>query len=127
MIEWRTMKIIQVFDPPMCCSTGVCGPTVDPKLVRFAASLHWLTNHGIRVERFNLSQQPQAFAANESVKAALHTEGNACLPLVLVDGVVVSRGVYPDRKHLADFVGLAEQFAAEAASEPALTLPVFQG
>jgi hypothetical protein len=61
------------------------------------------------------------------VKAVLQTEGNACLPLVLVDGVVVSRGVYQDRKHLADFAGLAEQFAAEAANDPAPTLPVFQG
>jgi hypothetical protein len=121
------MKTIQVFDPPMCCSTGICGPTVDQKLVRFAASLHWLTNHGIRVERFNLSQQPQAFVANDAVRAALHTEGNACLPLVLVDGVVVSRGVYPDRKHLADFTGLAGQFAAESADEPAPSLPVFPG
>ena len=121
------MKTVQVFDPPMCCSTGVCGPTVDPKLVRFAANLHWLVKHGVRVERFNLSQQPQAFAANEVVKSALQSDGNACLPLVLVDGVVVSRGVYPDRKHLAGFAGLAEPFAAEAANEPAPSLPVFQG
>jgi len=30
---------IQVLDPPRCCSTGVCGPNVDPELVRFAADL----------------------------------------------------------------------------------------
>ena len=24
---------IEFFDPPMCCSTGVCGPTVDLTLV----------------------------------------------------------------------------------------------
>jgi hypothetical protein len=49
------------------------------------------------------------------------------LPLVLVDGEVMSRGVYPDRKHLADFAGLAEQYAAESANEPAPPLPVFPG
>jgi hypothetical protein len=118
------MTTIQVFDPPMCCSTGVCGPAVDPKLVRFAGNLHWLANHGIRVERFNLTQQPQAFAANEAVKAALQAEGNACLPLILVDGKVASRGVYPDRQHLATFTGLAERLAAEPGNEPVRSLPV---
>lgn len=122
------MKSIQVFDPPMCCSTGICGPAVDQKLVRFAGNLHWLVNHGVRVERFNLSQEPQAFAANAVVKGALQSEGNACLPLILVDGIVASRGVYPDRRHLAEFAGLAEQYAEEAASEPAApSLPVFPG
>ena len=28
---------IRVFDPAMCCSTGVCGPSVEPDLARFAA------------------------------------------------------------------------------------------
>lgn len=26
---------IEVFDPPMCCSSGVCGPAVDPVFPRF--------------------------------------------------------------------------------------------
>jgi hypothetical protein len=121
------MKTVLVFDPPMCCSSGVCGPAVDSKLLRFATNLHWLANHGIRVERFNLSQQPQAFAANATVRATLQAEGNDCLPLILVDGKIASRGLYPDRKHLADFTGLAEQFAAESGIETAGSLPVVQG
>ncbi len=95
------MKRVEVFDPPMCCSTGVCGPNVDPKLVRFAADLHWLANQRVAVERYNLAQQPQAFAANEVVKAALREYGNECLPLILLDGVVVSKGCYPVRDDLA--------------------------
>ena len=55
---------LQIFDPPMCCSTGVCGPSPDPVLPRFAADLQTLANQGISVERYNLAQQPQAFAAN---------------------------------------------------------------
>jgi len=42
---------IQVFDPPLCCSTGVCGTDVDPELVRFAADLDWLAKQGVEVER----------------------------------------------------------------------------
>jgi len=65
------MKKLEVFDPPMCCSSGVCGPEVDPVLPRFAADLQWLAAQGVSVERYNLSQQPQAFVANPLVKAAL--------------------------------------------------------
>ncbi len=86
------MKNVEIFDPPMCCSTGVCGPNIDPALVRFAADLHWLANQRVAVERYNLAQQPQAFAANEVVKGSLRQHGNECLPLILLDGVVVSMG-----------------------------------
>lgn len=123
------MKTVQVFDPPMCCSTGVCGPGVDPKLVRFASDLHWLANHGVRIERFNLSQQPQAFASSAAVRAALESDGNACLPLILVNGQPVSRGIYPSRQQLAGMAGLADEYAAEEPGSDAkpIPLPVIQG
>jgi hypothetical protein len=41
------MTRVEVFDPPLCCSTGVCGPNVDPVLIRFAADLHWLANQAL--------------------------------------------------------------------------------
>ena len=97
---------IQVFDPPMCCSSGVCGPSVDPELVRFAADLDWLERHGVEVERFNLSQQPAAFAGNDVVKGALERNGNDCLPLTMADGAVVCAGKYPSRAELAGYAGL---------------------
>ncbi len=100
------MKNLAVFDPPMCCSTGVCGPSVDPSLVRFAADLHWLVNQGIAVERYNLSQQPQAFAASEVVKTALRQDGNKCLPLILLGGSIITQGRYPARDELARIVGV---------------------
>ncbi len=102
----NTVKKLEVFDPPMCCSTGVCGADVDPVLPRFTADLEWLKTQGINVERYNLAQQPGAFVANEFVKAALHTEGNVCLPLILLDGQIVSRAAYPDRVALAGYVGV---------------------
>ena len=80
---------IQVFDPPMCCSSGVCGPALDPDLVRFAADLDWLMRQGVEVERYNHSLQPAAFAGTQVVREALSKEGNDCLPLTTVDGTVV--------------------------------------
>lgn len=100
------MTIVQVFDPAMCCSTGVCGPSVDPRLVRFAADLDWLKSQGVSVERFNLSQEPRAFAENAAVKDALEVAGEAALPLVQVDGEVKSRGVFPSRDELAVWAGI---------------------
>ena len=100
------MTLVQVFDPAMCCSTGVCGPSVDPQLVRFAADLDWLHSQGISVERFNLAQQPGAFAGDAAVRAALESDGETALPLVKVDGEVKSRGAYPSRDELASWAGL---------------------
>ena len=107
---------IQVFDPPMCCSSGVCGPSVDSELVRFAADVDWLKRQGIEVERYNLAQQPAAFANTPVVKEALATEGNACLPLTLVDGAVVCKGRYPTREVLAGRAGLAASGTRPAAA-----------
>lgn len=98
---------VHVFDPAMCCSTGVCGPAVDPKLVRFSADLDWLKSQGAHVERFNLAQQPAAFVGEPLVKQALDAQGEAALPVVLVDGQVKSTGTYPSREQLADWTGVA--------------------
>ncbi len=98
------MKTIQVYDKPMCCSTGVCGPQVDPVLPRFAADLHWLELQGHHVERFNLAQQPAAFVQNAEVKELLASEGADCLPLIMVDGHLVSRRGYPSRDLLTNWV-----------------------
>lgn len=100
------MASLQVFDRPLCCSTGICGPEVDPALVALAADLAWLARQGVAVERINPAQQPQAFAANPTVREALQAHGNDCLPLVLVDGVVVSRGQLPGRVQLAAWTGV---------------------
>jgi hypothetical protein len=99
------MKTIQVYDKPMCCSTGVCGPKVDPVLPRFAADLAWLKSQGHQVERFNLAQQPTAFVQNSEVQQLLATKGTDCLPVIVVDGRILSRCEYPSRDTLATWVG----------------------
>jgi hypothetical protein len=99
--------MLQVFDRPMCCSTGVCGPRVDPVLPRFAADLEWLKSQGVTVERFNLAQQPAAFAAQPDVKEVLASEGVNSLPVIRVDGRIVCKGAYPSREMLAAWAGVA--------------------
>jgi AhpD family alkylhydroperoxidase len=110
---------LEVFDPAMCCSTGVCGPSVDPKLAQFAADLDWLKSQGVPVERYNLAQTPAAFAANAKVKSTLDKHGTDCLPLLLVDGSIASVGSYPTRMDMAQWAGLAPSKAVynEAVGE----------
>jgi len=116
MKETVTMKTIDVYDPAMCCSTGVCGPSVDPLLARFAADLQWLEGEGFTVRRHGLSSEPGAFATNELVREALQTDGNDCLPMILCDGEVVSKGLYPTRNTLARRVGASMLPVAPAAT-----------
>lgn len=97
--------IVRIFDPPLCCSTGVCGPSVDPELVRFAADVDWLKKQGVAVERFNLAQQPAAFAETQAVKEAL-ARGTEVLPLVLVGDRIAVEGAYPSRETLAALAGV---------------------
>jgi hypothetical protein len=128
------MSKFQVFDPAMCCSTGVCGPEVDPALVRFAADLEWLKERGLTVERFNLSQEPAAFVANPEVVAAMRGRDDA-LPLLLLDGKIVAQGAYPGRRTLAGLLGLPAPEGQEgevtsgkaACCPPASAAPVTLG
>lgn len=101
------MKTIQVYDPPMCCSTGVCGPNVDPMLPRFAGLLAQLGGAGVTVERYNLAQQPLAFVRNPAVKALLDQEGTDALPAIFIDGELALKGAYPDTQQRAAWMGRA--------------------
>jgi AhpD family alkylhydroperoxidase len=101
------MSTIQIFDPAMCCNTGVCGVDVDQQLVSFAADVDWAKQNGAQVERFNLAQQPLAFARNPVVSAFLESSGQEALPLILVDGKFALAGGYPSREQLAAWAGIA--------------------
>lgn len=99
------MKKLEVFDPAMCCSTGVCGVEVDPVLVQFSADLQWLAEHDIQVKRYNLSQEPQAFVGNPDVVREMEA-GMDRLPILRVDGHIVSTGMYPSRMQLVQKLGI---------------------
>ncbi|AKE91702.1 arsenite efflux transporter metallochaperone ArsD [Rhodococcus aetherivorans] len=100
------MSTIAVFEPALCCNTGVCGDDVDRNLVTFTADMQWLKDQGAAITRHNLANDPLAFAHNPAVKRFLEVAGSAGLPLVLVDDVTVLTGRYPDRTQLAAWAGL---------------------
>jgi len=92
--------MLEVYDPAMCCSTGVCGPDVDDEIVDFANDVKWMKSNGVDVKRYNLGQEPEAFKTNPQVLSRLKKEGTECLPLILVNGDVISEGGYPERSQL---------------------------
>jgi Arsenical resistance operon protein ArsD len=109
------MTTVTVYDPAMCCSTGICGAEVDQTLVNFAADLDWLQSQGVKVTRINLSQEPAKFAANGTVSAVLQDTGVDGLPVILIGDQMHSSGRYPARAELADMAGIADAEGATGA------------
>ena len=99
------MKEIEIFDPAMCCSTGVCGPSVDKNLLRIATLIDVLKNMGIEVKRHNLSSEPQAFIKNEKVKQLLREKGADVLPITLVAGEIAVVAQYPSTAQMSEWSG----------------------
>ncbi len=108
--------MLKIYEPALCCSTGLCGPDPDAALVQFAADVKALAAEGVTVERFNLAREPASFAAQPAVVAAVNTLGMDVLPLVVKDGRVVSHGRYPSKTELAAL--------AAVEPEPVFTLDV---
>ncbi len=100
------MPTIHVYEPALCCNTGVCGEDVDQSLVHFTADLSHLTGQGADITRHNLAGDPLAFAAEDPVRSFLEVVGSEGLPLTTVDGVTVLTGSYPSRDQLLHYAGL---------------------
>ena len=98
--EDRLTGTVLVFDPAMCCPTGVCGPGADPALLRIVRDLRWLSARGARVERFNLAQAPAAFVEQPTVARLMREQGDGALPAVLVNGEPLAHGRYPSREEI---------------------------
>lgn len=112
------MSLIEIYDRALCCSTGVCGPEVDPDLPRFAGDIEWLKLQGHQVSRFNLAQSPMAFVENKKIHEVLSQEGTECLPVIMVDGEIVSRKEYPQREKMLRWFGSVPSKAVLPVAEP---------
>lgn len=101
------MAAIRIYEPALCCDTGVCGVDVDQSLVELTATVRSLQERGADLQRHNLATDPLAFTTDETVRAFLHVVGSAGLPLTVVDGVTVLTGAYPSKAQLLAFADLA--------------------
>ena len=104
------MKKMIIFDPAMCCATGVCGPSVDPELLRVATVINNLKNKGIIVERYNLTNNPQAFVDNNVVNQLLNRDGVEVLPITILEGEVVKTKTYPTNTEFCSMLEIPEDY-----------------
>jgi hypothetical protein len=121
------MATVEIFDPAMCCSTGVCGTDVDPTLSRFAADVEWLATQGVAVQRATLAQEPGKFVSNLLVRNALEVIGTGALPAIVVDGVLKSTGAYPAREQLAAWAGVSTTKVPAGLPTLKTSLPLADG
>jgi len=110
------MQSMVLYDPPLCCSTGVCGPEVDPALAQTAAFLEHCKKAGVAVERHNLAQSPMAFATNPQIKQLLDTEGVEALPVLLIDGSIAVKGRYPTKEERVAWLKQLKEDRTDAVS-----------
>lgn len=110
------MKKMQIFEPALCCETGVCGASVDTELLRITTVLNTLRQNGVVIDRFNLKNAPMEFVTNQTVNTFVNQKGAEALPCVLVDGNIVIEGRYPTNEEILNLLELsAEDFLPKDA------------
>lgn len=100
---------IEIFDPPMCCSTGLCGPDIDPALLDINEAILKVKKEfdgKVKIERYLLSQQGPKFMQQPEVMKRLQSNGVEILPLTVVDGKVVKEKSYPTFDELKNYIGM---------------------
>lgn len=102
------MKNIEIFEPAMCCSTGLCGVSVDPELLRISAVLNTLKERGIEVKRYNLTNAPMQFVKNQTVSEFVKLYGADKLPVTVVDGELAVSGRYPTNEEFTEWLQLPQ-------------------
>jgi len=107
------MKKMQIFEPAMCCSTGLCGVGVDTELLRITTVLNSLKKNGIEVDRFNLTNAPMEFIDNKAVNHLLNTKGVDELPAIVLDGEIMITGRYPSNEEFAKLLNIPINFLGE--------------
>lgn len=88
---------IEIFEPTMCCSSGICGPSVDENLVKISENIEILKSEfkGLVVERYQPQTHAMKFMANMEVGRLIRENGQKILPITVIDGKVIKTGVYP--------------------------------
>jgi hypothetical protein len=97
---------IEIYDPPMCCSSGLCGPTLDPVLVKMNDAVMALQKQGVEVKRFNLSQQLKEVMSNKTIAELIRKNGRKILPVTFVNAEVFKTGEYPSYEDLCKALGI---------------------
>lgn len=111
------MKKMAIYEPAMCCETGICGVGVDPELIRISTVLNALKKNGVGVDRFNLSNAPMAFVNNQTINKYINEKGSDGLPVVLLDDEIIITERYPTNVEFLDLLGIPESYLSEPKTD----------
>ena len=109
------MKTMKIFEPAMCCPTGLCGVGVDPELLRISTVLNTLKENGVEVQRYNLTSAPKEFVNHKAVAEFLNKFGPDKLPVVMVDDFIVITGRYPSNEEFTSWLELSPELLGGTA------------
>ena len=104
------MKTMYIYEPALCCETGVCGVSVDPELLRISTVVNNLKKQDVKIQRYNLNSNPQAFIDNAEINQLIMKEGVEALPATVVDGRIVKTQAYPANGEIAKLLGIPESY-----------------
>lgn len=97
-------KKFVIYDPPMCCSSGVCGPSPDQALIELENTLAQVKKLGAEIERFIITQSPEKFKENQEVIKLIQEKQLAALPITTLNGIIVKTGSYPALEEFKKFI-----------------------
>ena len=102
------MKTMSIYEPALCCETGVCGVSVDPELLRISTVVNSLKKQDVKIQRYNLNSNPQAFIDCAEINQLIMKEGVDALPATVVDGKIVKTKAYPTNGEIMEMLGIQE-------------------
>jgi len=107
------MKTIFIYEPALCCETGICGVSVDPELLRISTVMNNLKKNGVTVQRYNLNNYPQEFVTNTDINKLLMEDGVESLPATVVDGKIVKTKGYPTNAEIVELLSIPENYLSD--------------
>ncbi len=118
------MNKLEIYDPAMCCSTGVCGPSVDPELTRVASAVFSLQKRGFDIERYNLANEPGKFTESKAVTDFLQEKGPDALPVILLNGDIVMESTYPSNDELSEWFDIDTEELNDRPKNNSVTIDI---
>lgn len=111
------MKKIRIYERAMCCPTGLCGPVLDPELLRISTAIDNMVKNNVDIDRYNLSSAPEEFAKNEKIKEQLKEKGKYALPITTVDDEIIMTGRYLTNDEFAEISGISVDLISKKDEE----------
>lgn len=110
------MKKMSIYEPALCCDTGICGVSVDTELLRISTVINALKKNGVGIDRFNLNNAPMAFVNNKVINNFINEKGVDGLPAVMLDDEIIITGRYPSNEEIISYLDIPASYLTEPKS-----------